>query len=193
LKRVLNGSRFSIHWLDLGFLGWVFKLIVGSRDSIPRVHIRGAVGFNTSIGRPDDYQIPRMEASAPRNVTPKETLVRETFEVFKTILLGLERHVIFRWPLPQQVTEEFEAGWISRDFFRVLGVHPSLPIKPLNNGMMQFRSNWRKVWVSPHLHEPHEPHGSTVGLFRVSAEQEHGSIKFAQNKLTQVHTGTIRQ
>ena len=39
MKRILSGSRFSIHWLDLGFLGWVFKLIVGSRDSIPRVHI----------------------------------------------------------------------------------------------------------------------------------------------------------
>ena len=39
MKRVLNGSRFSIHWLDLGFLGWVFKLIVGLRDSILRVHI----------------------------------------------------------------------------------------------------------------------------------------------------------
>ena len=39
MKRVLNGSRFSIHWFDLGILEWVFKLIVGSRDSIPQVHI----------------------------------------------------------------------------------------------------------------------------------------------------------
>ncbi len=39
MKQVFNGSRFSIHLLDLGFLGWVFKLIVGSRDSILRVHI----------------------------------------------------------------------------------------------------------------------------------------------------------
>ena len=57
------------------------------------------------------------------------------------------------------------------------------------NGRVKLKSDQGEIRISPHLHEPQ---GSTMGLFGISAEQEHSLIKLAQDKRAQVHTDTIR-
>ena len=70
----------------------------------------------------------------------------------------------------------FKACGEGGDFSRKLGMHPSFSIRPWYGGRMKLRSNRRKVGISPHLDEPDRP---AMGLFRLSAEQEHGSIKLS--------------
>jgi hypothetical protein len=56
-------------------------------------------------------------------------------------------------------------------------MHPGFSIRPWHGGRMKPRSNRRKVGIGLHLDEPDRP---AMGLFRLSAEQEHGSIKLSQ-------------
>ena len=55
-------------------------------------------------------------------------------------------------------------------------MHPGFSIRLWHDGRVKLRSNRGKVRIGPHLDEPNRP---AMGLFGLSAEQEHGSIELS--------------
>jgi hypothetical protein len=56
-------------------------------------------------------------------------------------------------------------------------MHLGFSIRPWHDGRVRLRCNQGKVGIGPHLDEPNRP---AMGLFGLSAKQEHGSIELSQ-------------